>query len=127
MMPGRIAGRVMRQSVDQHDVDREAQGDAGHGDWSEQHSADQGFAAEPVARQADARGDTQQQAASDSGDAEPQAGPDRGAEAGGQGRVPGECIGVRREQDQLFVEHAEVEGEHQRHADQRDAESHQQR
>ena len=79
-----VSAEPMCSSIgDQHDVDGEAERDARHGDRGEQQRADQRPAAEAMARQSDAGGHAQQQAADDGGDAELQAGPDRRAEGGG--------------------------------------------
>ena len=78
-------------------------------------------AAEAVARQADAGGNAEQQAADDGRRAEFEAGEDGAAEVGQDGGIPVERVAARREQDQLLVEHAEVERQQQRHDDQRGA------
>jgi hypothetical protein len=104
--------------TDQHDINREAEGNAGHRDRGKQQRAHYALAAETVAGKSNAGRHTEKQAARSGGKAKFEAGPNGSAEDGWNFGVPGQRVGVRRKQDQLPVEHAEVEGQHKGHAGQ---------
>ena len=107
--------------------EREAEGYAGHRDRREQQRADQRPAAEPVAGEPDAGRHAYKETEHHGGETELKAGPDRRAEGCRNLRVPVQRVGMRREQDQLLVEHAEIKGQQQRYADECDANHHHQR